>query len=396
MSPQKSPRALSPSDNERQRDALIADLQDRIVELPEAGTHSLTADFDPLDPGLDGATCLGLGIPPRPTDARALALWQRMVAPDLVIEPFRKSDVRLLGRIGHSLGFRTQGPSDALDEGQEQAGAVVTGGGRLASSANWCGAAILPRDGERFVQVLATWTVPPVVAGVGPGPWACSTWIGLDGLRRWMGSMPQMGTTQSVGEIDDSGYPPNFPWWQWWLRGRGIQEPVPLPIPVKAGDTVYCALTRLPRGQPGVGDEHHVQFFLRVNGIAMPIIVEDPPSNADDAKVASRGASAQWILERPTALKPSPNGHVKEGDLFPLPDFGAAGTVEFAASMAPTPDQSGIVASIEAPRLSPARSLRTPRLLRMVQALGDPPRIAVIAKPSLAADGRLTVRYRRP
>ena len=102
-------------------------------------------------------------------------------------------------------------------------------------------------------------------AGAGEGPWVCSTWIGLDGLRRWMGSMPQMGTTQSVGQIDSHGYEPNFAWFQWWLRGRGVQEPVPLKdVPIKPGDTVYCAVTRLPRDQPAPGNEHHVQFFLKV------------------------------------------------------------------------------------------------------------------------------------
>ncbi|WP_137128342.1 G1 family glutamic endopeptidase [Roseomonas sp. HF4] len=399
MSPQRSERGPPPAEVARRQDALIEEMRKRIVTLPEVGTFDFDAGFDPMDPALDLGTCLRIGIPPRPTEEKALALWLRMVAPPLRIKPFHPDDVTLRGDIGHRFAFRVEASGDGPNEGQEQAGAVLTGGGRLSSSANWSGAAILPRDGERFVQVLATWTVPAVAAGEGDGPWACSTWIGLDGLRRWMGSMPQMGTTQSAGRIDGQDLPPNFAWFQWWLRGRGVQEPVPLnQVPIKTGDTIYCAVTRLPRDQPTPGAEHHVQFFLKVNGVAVPPIVKEPPTDAPDDKVASRGASAQWILERPTALKPSPNGHVRPGDLFPLPDFGTTGDLEFAASMAPSPVWSGVTdaAKAAAPANFPARTLRTPRLLRMVQALPDPPRIAVIAKPTLDADGRLTVRYRRP
>lgn len=406
MSPPPIEDEPLPADPGHRRDALIEEMRRRIVTVPGSSTFDITDRFDPLDPALDVAACLSIGIPPRPTAPDALALWLRMVAPPLHIAPFCPDDVTLRGDIGHRLTLSVQVSGDAPDRGQEQAGAVLTGGGRLSGSANWSGAAILPRDGERFIQVLATWTVPPVVAGEGPGPWVCSTWIGLDGLRRWMGSMPQMGTTQSVGEVSTKQNPAYFAWYQWWLRGRGIQEPVPIPIrnekgdevELKPGDTIHCVVTRLPRDQPAAGLEHGVQFFVRVNDIAVPVIVKDPPSQADDAKVASRGASTQWILERPTALDKSPNEHVKPGDLFPLPDFGTAGNQAFAATMASTPHNSGVLdaAHAPAPALSPARPLRTPRLLRMVQALPDPPRIAVIAKPSLDADGRLTVRYRRP
>ena len=319
-----------------------------------------------------------------------------MVAQPLTVARFTPDQVTLRGVIGHRFALSAGVSGDAPDEGQEQAGAVLTGGGRLSSSANWSGAALLPRDGERFIQVLATWTVPAVSAGAGEGPWVCSTWIGLDGLRRWMGSMPQMGTTQSVGQIDSHGYEPNFAWFQWWLRGRGVQEPVPLKdVPIKPGDTVYCAVTRLPRDQPAPGNEHHVQFFLKVNGVAVVPIVAEPPTDAPDDKVASRGASVQWILERPTALEKSPNGAVRKGDLFPLPDFGTAGSTGFAAAMAPSPDGSGVTEAkkIGAPALTPARPLRTPRLLRMVRAEADPPRIAVIATPSLTSEGGVAIRY---
>jgi hypothetical protein len=395
MSPQLRTAEAPPSYDDPQRAALIAEMQSRVAPPPERGFLDLDDKFDPDDPALDVAACLRLGIPPRPEDPAALALWRQAVTPPLRMVAFGPDDVSLRRDIGHGLSSISRAFSDPTDDGQEAAGAVITGGGRLSNSGNWSGAAIIPHSGERFIQVLARWSVPKVQPGEGEGPWVCSTWIGLDGLRRWMGSMPQMGTTQSVGDIGTAD-PAYFAWYQWWLRGHGVQVPVPLPVAVKPGDTVYCVVTRLPRGQPAAGNEHQVQFFLRVNGVATCPIVMAPPSDAPDAKVASRGGSAQWILERPTALADTPNKIVREGDLFPLPDFGTAGITDFAATMAHTPDHSGITNSltVAAPALDPGRKLHMPRLLRMVRALSDPPRTEVIAKPHLAPDGGLTVHYR--
>ncbi|GJE13578.1 G1 family glutamic endopeptidase [Methylobacterium longum] len=376
---------------------LRADMQARILPPADDKEQVLGVDFDPEDPTLDLAACLRRGIPPRPQDPAALALWLRMVEPPLTLLPFRAADVMLRGDITHG-SFRIAGVSgEGMDAGQEEAIAVFTGGGRLSSSANWSGGAILPRNGERFVQVLASWRVPAVRAGTGAGPWVCSTWIGMDGLRRWMGSMPQMGTTQSLGQIErGSLLPANFPWFQWWLRGQGIQPPVPLPLSISPGSLVYCVVTRLPRNQPSLGDQDMVQFFIRAGSTATYLICKPPPVASPGEKFASHGASAQWILERPTALNPSPNGNVRVGDLFPLPDFSTAGLDDFAASLARTPNDTGVIGSIEAPALTPATPLRAPRLLRMVETLPDPPRTAVIAKPA-SLDGRLLeVRYRGP
>ena len=370
---------------------LAAEMQARIVP-PLCGEQQFEPSFPPFDPDLPDADALHFGIPPSPPDPAARQLWQRMVAPPLRILPFRPEDVRLRSDIVHGLlrGFG-QG-EDRADAGPEQAGAAAPPG-RLASSANWSGAAILARRGERYIQVLGSWAVPAVRAGKGDGPWVCSTWIGLDGLRRWMTSMPQMGTTQSLGDTGE-GQPANFPWFQWWLRGRSLQLPVPINIHVSPGDRVYCAVTRLPVNQPQPGQENHVQFFFRNGSTATHLVYRAPPDDRMGAPVPSRGASAQWILERPTALHDSPNGKVAEGDLYPLPDFAVAGPDSFAASLAPSPDFAPVVATLEAPALAPSLGFRTPRLLRMVERLRGPARVAVIAVPSRDTVRPIRVTYR--
>jgi hypothetical protein len=72
--------------------------------------------------------------------------------------------------------------------------------------------------------------------------------------------------------------------------------------------------------------------------------------------------------------------------------FDSAGSDDFAACLAQTPDPR-LVASgtTPAPALAPATNFRTPRLLRMTEPRDDSSRLAVIAKPIEAKDGRVTV-----
>jgi hypothetical protein len=360
---------------------------------------------DLLDPKLGVGDFLRLGLPPRPTDPAALRLWREMIPPGLeIVPPFPE------GTTGRYM-FRDMAVGVArlaADEGDDDSAAASAGAisrGRLGSSRNWSGAAIFANRGDRFNQVIASWIVPEVRDGNGDGPWVCSTWIGIDGLRRWMKSMPQMGTTQVVGDTGErdpntgNKLPTYFAWWQWWLRGRTIQAPVVFPptVTIAPGKKVYCCVTLLPPDQPSPGDRHNVQFFLQVDGVGSPVMVEPPPTNDpandDRRRVPASGASAEWILERPTALHDSPNGNVKVGDLFPLPDFGRAGAENFAASLAPDPDPT-VVASIAAAPSASAVNFRTPLRLRMMEHRREPSRMAVIAKPVEAKEGKVTLVYR--
>jgi hypothetical protein len=382
-------------------DPIVAELDLRVFRRK---LNVLPDNFNPLDPKLQVDDFVRLGLPPRPSDADALRLWLEMIPPGLkIMPPFEEGNLGVyMLRADMAVGV-TRFSADQGDEDVTQARVGWIPRGRLSSSRNWSGAAIFANHGDRFSQVIASWTVPEVKAGDGDGPWVCSTWIGIDGFRRWMKSMPQMGTTQIVGdtgERDDAGnlLPQYFAWWQWWLRGRTIQVPVVFPTATIApGKKVYCCVTLLPPDQPDPGDRHHVQFFLRVDGTGYPVMLAPPPTNdpADidgGRRVPASGASAEWILERPTALHDSPNGSVKAGDLFPLPDFTSTGADDFAASLAADPDPM-VVASIAATPITPAVNFRTPLKLRMMEHRRDPSRMAVIAKPAQVKDGTITVDF---
>jgi hypothetical protein len=405
MMEQQSPPESSVSGGKSTKNALfdplVTELDTRVFRRKP---NFLPADLDLLDASLGVGDFVRLGLPPRPTDPAALRLWREMIPPGLkIVPPFEEGTGGYTFRADMAVGV-TRLSAEQGDEDVTQARVAGIPRGRLGSSRNWSGAAIFANRGDRFNQVIASWTVPKVSDGNGEGPWVCSTWIGIDGLRRWMKSMPQMGTTQVVGdtgERDDNNdrLPQYFAWWQWWLRGRTIQAPVVFPAPAIApGKKIYCCVTLLPPDQPDPGDRHHVQFFLSVDGVASPVMLAPPPTNdpADidgGRRVPATGASAEWILERPTALHDSPNGNVKEGELFPLPDFGSAGADDFAASLAPDPDPM-VVASIAASPITPAVNFRTPLKLRMMEHRREPSRVAVIAKPVEAKDGRVTVAYR--
>ena len=143
--------------------------------------------------------------------------------------------------------------------------------------------------------MIASWTVPDVKPGNGEGPWVCSTWIGIDGLRRWMKSMPQMGTTQVVGdtgEVDEHGtpLPKYFAWWQWWLLGRSIQVPVVFPLATATGKKVFCCVTLLPPDQlgeeiRGASREGRLQFFKEIVFLRMthlPVELLDLEAGGDN------------------------------------------------------------------------------------------------------------------
>jgi Peptidase A4 family len=391
-----SPRQASPDIDIFVR--MEQELQARIVEQTLA--HRL-ATFNPLDPKLSAADFISYGLPPRPDNEDALRLWLELVQLSSTIEAATAKSFAFRNDIVIS---RLDTLSDD-DPGAAAGGMAIPRNGRLGSSRNWSGAAILPRRGERFVQVLGSWTVPAVAAGEGAGPFVCSTWIGMDGLRRWMTSMPQMGTTQVSGDTgatlsNGSAVPNYFAWLQWWLLGRALQIPfVYQGVTIKPNTKIHCCVTRLPPDQPKAGNRNYVQFYIAVDGAGITAIVNSPPSNNplnsddDGHGVPARGASAEWILERPTALIKSPNRNVKKNQLYPLPAFDTIGSDDFAATLALSPDP-GVIVTDPPPAFTPSVNFRTPHLIRMIEQRDNPSRIAVIATPISAKGGKVTVRHR--
>ncbi|MDH3664315.1 MAG: G1 family endopeptidase, partial [Alphaproteobacteria bacterium] len=162
--------------------------------------------FDPLTASSDELRDFGLPLPPNEQTHPALyEFWRRMYGlPPLKFIPisFSFKGFEQLSAIIHrrqALGFRT----------------------RRQTSPNWSGAYIKPRDGEVFTEIWGQWQVPgpavPPTAAMAGSYYRCSTWIGLDGQRRYyQSSLPQIGTAQSIN--DATGQLEFDAWWQWWVR----------------------------------------------------------------------------------------------------------------------------------------------------------------------------------
>lgn len=322
---------------------------------------------------------LAYGFGPRPQDPVLYRIWHKMYCEQ---PTFLATRLRRFSNFV-SNGFAS-GDGDADGDGQSHG---VSARSRLGRSANWSGAAIVPHEGLRVVQIGARWIVPTVVPGVGSAPWACSTWIGIDGLRRWMKSMPQVGTTQSLGSTASPGLP-NFAWVQWWLLRKGIQEPVVVEdFAIAPGQEVACIMSLIETtpGDPKTQEARCEIKNLDTNESTKPVIMV--PVNPQGRVVPTGAASAQWILERPTALVD--DGAVKKDDRYPLPKFASPplDTFRFTEIAAEFAEKTG-----SARRKS--RDLTAPRLIRMHKRGVLPDRSVIIASPRrLAARIRLDVAY---
>ena len=335
------------------------------------------AGFRPLeDDGSPGR----FGLPARPDEGAQPALfglWQRMLSGALevgeavldvpsVATPLATPWV-IRPRLFRPAPKAVPGPA---------AGAVSREAGW---SENWSGAYVTPRSGERFTQVWGRWTVPsPMLpAGAATNPEAlehrCSVWVGLGGHRTHSRSMPQVGTTQAVRIVDGRPTAVCWAWTQWWVRDRNF-GPVDLScrdFPVHPGDEIICGVT--------VEDGAEVAFHLKNQSTGqMRNIRLAPP----EPWAPADGASAEWIVERPT-LFPSPSD-AGLPSLHPLPDYGV---LEFRECLAETRRASGEGGGT-------ARDLTGARLIGMSESRTDPYRSTVISRPEKFGATSLRIHYR--
>ena len=317
--------------------ALRAELDRRITTYPHPPDG-----FNPLAAG--PAQLEQFGFPPRPDSdqqPQAADFWDRMFAPTLTFVPL-------------SVSFAQQVVVPGPHRGAT--------GAPVESSLNWSGAYITPRDGRQFVQVLASWIVPDVDVpdGTSGSPeFRSSTWIGLDGQKRYLdSSLPQIGTAQFVNA--PSSIPPFSAWWQWWLRGHK-NPPVTLPLTVAPGHSVMASLLVL--------NDRSVKFSI-VNrttdqsvdpfDIASP--TTDPPS---PIQVRVSGATAEWIVERPTDLLTD--------QIYELPNYHE---VDFTSCLA----ISAQLSPDGLPGPGREQTLEGARLVAMYKAAQNPPRTVTISK----------------
>ena len=268
--------------------------------------------------------------------------------------------------------FTVQGPSLAGKQlrilRRESPGASMSG--ISEDSGNWAGAYATANNGTHLGTILGVWQVPPkakVPQGSNPADFACSTWIGFDGQRRYFdSSLPQIGTMiQFVG-----GTRTDFAWVQWWERDSNSNTYLTLDIPVAPGNWIGAFLH--------VTDPTHVWYFI-VNLSTIPLrtaMAFKASAPISGATPIVFGATAEWIVERPT--------HLGETTMFNLLDFGRC-RIDGLALQTPT---------IGAPLFEgDLRDMAYARLIRMLEQRTDPPRTAIIAMPHRAGPLGVELTY---
>jgi hypothetical protein len=309
-------------------------------------------DFNPLEANPDE---LGqYGIPPQP-DAEAapehFKLWMKLFAPPLRFETaefsFQAAGTRLNPR--GPVAYRT----------------------RHEASANWSGAYITPKHDRMFTELFGSWYVPnpspPATAGglSAHDEFRSSTWIGLDGQRRYRNSsLPQIGTAQFVRVVDGQPVRTFKTWWQWWMRGQR-NPPVTLSLKIRPGDLVTCSLI--------VVDRRTVRFFIknRTTGIHLKPFQRNPPSPA----LTISGATAEWVMERPT--------HLSSDKLYPLPQYDSLHFSDCLAIAAHAPGERGH-----------EEMLPGARLIDMYEVREHPHRIAEISVAKREGDQEVATFFR--
>lgn len=337
------------------------------------------AGFRPLEPG---TSVEQYGLPRRPDERGnpvAFGLWCRMLSAPLMIREPRLS----LASVNDPAGGQPHSPSTLPDlpcgtrKGLPRTRSTTCEAGW---SENWSGAYITPHDAERFTQIWGSWTVPRpcLPQGGGSGSTAadhrCSIWIGMGGHREHARSLPQLGTAQAVSEKEGGPAVACWAWFQWWVgRGREI-GPVnlaPKDFPVQPDEEIICCLA------VELADVVAFHFKNQTNGRYRSIhfSAAEPGAQAD-------GASAEWIVERPSLFPPP--SEPQNAPLHPLPDYGSVTFHGCAAETRPAPGQG---------RGTP-RGLVGARLIGMSEARSDPYRSVLISRPEKVDDATLRVVYR--
>ncbi len=335
-------KTQSGADNQQDLDDLLEQIVARTTLFPLP-----PEDFNPLTASEEELEHFGLPLEPDADRQPALnAFWRRMYKPPLQFVPieFAFKNIAKITAINHrqqALGLRTRGQN----------------------SPNWSGAYIKPRDGQVFTEIWGQWQVPtpgvPSTAVVPGQYYRCSTWIGLDGQRRYyQSSLPQIGTEQS---IDDASNTREYSaWWQWWVRGQ-CYPAVDMGLSINAGDLIMCNLRVLP-------SRNRVRFQLR-NESTMSQAFDYGDALTLPIPLQVAGATAEWITERPAIFCTD--------TLYEFPDYN---TVLFSDCIAVTAPPSG------GPGVE--RRLEGCQLIDMFEARWPPQRTAKISDARRLANER--------
>jgi hypothetical protein len=156
-------------------------------------------------------------------------------------------------------------------------------GGGPPESRNWAG---YTATGGKFTSVSATWSVPEFAPDSPAG--ADAIWVGIGGVRG--SDLIQAGTQETVSGHGSTDY-------QAWVETLP-QSSRPVPLPVKAGDSVSVSL------QEQAGDDWLIAFVNNSSGKSYQLTTH----------YSSSRSSAEWVVEAPSA---------RRGRLVPLDAFGS-------------------------------------------------------------------------
>lgn len=349
----------------------IITLLDRIEDfpIPPERLDLLTATPEQL---------FHFGLPPRPSAKEAPdldAVWRSFFVPRPIFVPAELSEI-------------TNVFAPLVRQSPGAAAIFVTPETRYETSRNWCGAYIEANHNKVLVQVSGRWTVarpsPPLDA---PPPqdqpvvYACSTWVGLDGQRRYLdSSLPQIGTWQSV-TVAPNGPPTvdTYAWVQWWAKdspadGQSIAPLRILSVPVRPFDQVICMVRVWEPSTAAVYVKNLRTNLLAHFRIRAPTVKLD---GGHRHRYTISGATAEWIMERPTHLgTPMP---------FDLADYSSVDLLHCQGVEAdPTlPHWPWVVGT--------SQVLRGARFIRMYDTPGN--RSAFISMPKRTGDTSVRVTY---
>jgi hypothetical protein len=263
--------------------------------------------FVPLE--ADDRELRRFGLPARP-DARIrlreFAVWRRLLSPPT----------------GGHLTYTAQEFRAFFAQNYriDPRGRRLTGGSRHERSENWSGGYIKPHAGRTFTAVWGSWTIPkperPAPGGAMPGAlYKCSTWIGLDGQRRYFNSsLPQIGTSQGIHPVTRA--PVYEAWWQWWARGE-MQPVVPILFPtfgLKAGDEMIARVEVTSPTSVLLTLKNHTTGELGMRAEVQAPMIKLPKLPMPMQPRIS-GATAEWVTERPTIWG--------SDTLYEMPDYGS-------------------------------------------------------------------------
>jgi hypothetical protein len=266
------------------------------------------ANFDPS--AASPEEIAGYGLPPKPEGVAQAALrkaWDHFFQPPFTFVSADPGASVLRGdrKARHEMYLVV--PELELVE-QPNLPRSIPSETRIQDSANWCGASIVANGGNQFVLIFGGWTVPkvdpPPPDELGPqgqiDTYRCTTWIGLDGNRRYLdSSLPQIGTEQDL-TVDTAGNetPSYFAWFQWWARTEYAVNKFQLPLTISEGLPVMAMIW--------VVDPYHVVAALRTYGNSNQIAIVQAaspsvsvPGGTSSTNPAISGATAEWIQERP-------------------------------------------------------------------------------------------------